>query len=325
VKNMAHVSTEKKQQVQELVSLLKEYPIIGAVDMSNIPAKQMQNIRQQIREIAVLRMAKRRIIKIAFKESGKDGLEKLEPYLEGMPALIFTKSNPFKLIKMLEKNRSSAPAKAGQKAPKGIQIKAGPTSFTPGPIIGQLGKYKIKTGVDKGKITIKEDAVVAKAGDVISEDLASILQRLGVEPMEIGLALVAVFEKGSIFTSDILRIDSTEYEARIRTLAAGAFNVAIFISYPTKDTIEALVKKAYTESKGLAVSQGILSTDTVKDILAKAYRELAAVSARLPEDVQPEGLKGTAAAAPESEDPKEDEPKEEKQETAAAGLGSLFG
>jgi ribosomal protein L12E/L44/L45/RPP1/RPP2 len=37
------------------------------------------------------------------------------------------------------------------------------------------------------------------------------------------------------------------------------------------------------------------------------------------------GSRETAAAAPESEDPKEDEPKEEKQETAAAGLGSLFG
>ncbi|MBI2112759.1 50S ribosomal protein L10, partial [Candidatus Woesearchaeota archaeon] len=37
---------------------------------------------------------------------------------------------------MLEKNKSNAPAKPGQVAPKDITVKAGATSFAPGPIIG---------------------------------------------------------------------------------------------------------------------------------------------------------------------------------------------
>ena len=46
-------------------------------------------------------------------------------------------------------------------------IPAGPTPFAPGPIIGELGMLKIKAGIEAGKVVIKEDAHVAKKGDVI--------------------------------------------------------------------------------------------------------------------------------------------------------------
>jgi large subunit ribosomal protein L10 len=42
------------------------------------------------------------------------------------------------LYKILQKSKSSAPAKAGQTAPNDIYVKAGKTSFAPGPIIGEL-------------------------------------------------------------------------------------------------------------------------------------------------------------------------------------------
>ena len=50
------------------------------------------------------RLAKKRLIQIAIdKVKDKPGIEKLKEHLKGMPAIIFTNENPFKLFKSLEK------------------------------------------------------------------------------------------------------------------------------------------------------------------------------------------------------------------------------
>ena len=97
---------EKQGTVQEFVSLMEEYPIVGVVNMNNLPTKQLQNMRAQLRSTVVLRMTKRRLLKKAIDQvkAKKPGIEQLVPYMEGMPAMIFTKDNPFALQKKLGKN-----------------------------------------------------------------------------------------------------------------------------------------------------------------------------------------------------------------------------
>ncbi|MBI2108408.1 50S ribosomal protein L10, partial [Candidatus Woesearchaeota archaeon] len=185
----AHVAEYKKEVVSNLVELARKYPIIGVVNMESMPAPQLQNMRAQLRKNAVLTMTKRRIIKIAFQQAAKEkkGLESLNEHLGGMPALIFTNENPFRLSRTLDKSKSPAPAKAGQIAPNDITIHKGPTPFAPGPFIAELSMTGIKSGIEGGKIAIKEDTVVAKKGDKIKPKVAEILLRLGIQPMEVGL------------------------------------------------------------------------------------------------------------------------------------------
>ncbi|MCK4521968.1 MAG: 50S ribosomal protein L10, partial [Nanoarchaeota archaeon] len=210
----AHVADYKKRIVDTFVKLIKEYPIVGAVNMEGMPTPQLQKMREEIRKKnIVLLMTKRRLLKIAIEnaKSDKKGIEEIGKYLNGMPALIFSKENPFKLSKLLSSSKSKAPAKGGQTAPNDIVVKAGGTSFAPGPIIGELGALGIKSGVEGGKVAIKEDCVVCKEGGKISAKLAEILTRLGIEPMEVGLDLVAVYEDGLIFKKDVLAIDEKEF------------------------------------------------------------------------------------------------------------------
>src|SRR3989338_6461079 len=175
----AHVAEYKKEIVTSLVKLINQYPIIGIVNMENLPAPQLQAMRAQLRGNFYLTMTKRRLIKLAFEQtkSSKKGIEQLEKHLGGMPALIFTKENPFKLSKTLQKSKSPAPAKAGQIAPKDIMVNKGPTSFAPGPIIGELAMAGIKSGVEGGKVAIKEDSLVVRAGEKIKPKTAEILTR----------------------------------------------------------------------------------------------------------------------------------------------------
>lgn len=269
----------KQKTVKEFEELIEKYDIVGSVNMQYMPAKQLQKMRDTLRDTAEIKMAKRSLIKKAIEnvKNKKKGVDKLETYLGGMPALIFTSKNPFKLYKTLEKNKSTMAAKAGQVAPKDIVVQAGPTGFSPGPIIGELGAFKIKTAIENGKVAVKEDAVVAKEGDEISEKLANILSRMGIEPMEVGLDLQAVYEDGSIITKDILAVDETEYKENIKRLSQEAFNLAMFVSFPTKDTTELMLGKAHSDALALATETAVLNNETADRIIAKAEMQMQSV------------------------------------------------
>ena len=272
----AHVAEYKKEIVGNLINLITEYPIIGIVNMENLPAPQLQGMRAQLRGKFFITMTKRRLINLAFESARlkKKGIEKLEHHLGGMPALIFTKENPFRLSKTLQKSKSPAPAKAGQTAPRDIIVNKGATSFAPGPIIGELAMAGIKAGVEAGKVTIKEDAVVVRAGEKIKPKVAEILTRLGIQPMEVGLDLVAVFENGLIYTRDVLAIDESEYKNRLANASRWAFNLATYISYPTKDTIRLLIGKAHNDAKALGIAQNIFDAEIIDILLSKAEQQM---------------------------------------------------
>lgn len=331
----AHVSQAKKNTVSEFTQLIDKYDIVGAVNMENLPAKQLNNMREQLRDGVLIRMSKRRLLKVAIEQSKKEGIKELIPHLKGMPALLFTNQSPFTLFKTLKKNKSSTAIKGGQVAPKDIVVPAGPTSFAPGPVIGEMGGVGIKAGIDNGKVAVKEDSTVAKEGDVVNATLAGILTRLGIEPMEIGLDLVAVYENGEILTKAVLDIDEEAYLNDIATAASWAFNLAVDIAYASSETIETLLAKAATESKNLAINEDILTDLTVGDTLVKAQNQMFAVAGLLPDDALSDDLKGAASAAasapaPETssaatEEKKDNDKKEEPKADAAAGLGALFG
>ena len=276
---MAHVALYKKRIVQDFVKLFKEYPIVGVVNMENLPAKQLQQIREALRGKVVLRMTKQRLMKIVIEQvkAEKKGIEELDKYLGGMPALLFTKEDPFLLSKIIQKNRSKAPIKEGQIAPYDLVIKAGPTPFAPGPIIGELGALKIKASIEQGKVVIVRDAVIAEEGVAVNKKVADIVGRLGIEPMEIGLDLVAVYDKGEILTKEVLFVDEQEYLDKIAQANAWAMSLAVEAGYVNADTIKVFLSKAYYSAKAIALKTNLLTDDNVKDMLAKADKEALAL------------------------------------------------
>ena len=274
----AHVSDAKKKQVAELNALIAKYPIIGILNLESLPARQLQKMKTKLRKDIEIRMAKKPVIKEALKVSDKRDLAKLADHLTGMPALLLSKENPFRLYKILKQSKSAAPIKTGQISPRDITIPAGPTPFAPGPIIAELGALKIKAGIEGGKVVVKQDALVAKKGDVVSDKLSSLLLRLGIEPMEIGLNLMAVYENGDILTSDVLDIDQDVFLAKLQGAASQAMNLAVDIAYPSKDTVILLIQKSFRDSKSIALERDILADLLVEQIIAKANAQAAALS-----------------------------------------------
>jgi len=279
-----HVSEDKKKLVAELSKSMTDVPILGVVNLECLPTQQLNNMRKQLRSSDVtIKMAKKRLIKLAIEKikGEKSGVEDLEEYLKGKPALLFTKENPFKVFKIIKKSKSKAPAKAGQILPADVTVSAGPTSFAPGPIISELAAFGIKTKVVDGKLAITDDVVMAKEGTEVDGKMASMLMRLGLEPMEIGLDLVAVFENGTIFTKSVLDIDEDKFKADIDNAARWAFNLSVESVYPVKENIEVLLIKAFTGTKAVAMEANILCSATVIDVIGKANNQMLSVKSAL--------------------------------------------
>jgi large subunit ribosomal protein L10 len=273
---MVHVAKYKKDAVKDIEDMIKKYPVIGALNVEGLPTPSLQKMRASLRPDVIIKISKRRLFKFAIEESKKDkpGIEMLEKHLKGMPGMIFAKQNPFRLYRKLETSKSPAPARAGQTAPRDIIVPAGKTPFAPGPVIGELGSIGIKTGVEAGKVAIKQDSTVAREGDTIKPKVAELLTRLGIMPMEVGLDLVAVFENGIIYDKKVLAIDDKKFMEDLINAAQWALNLSVEAGYATKDNIDIMIIKSFTETKAVAIEANILSKDIIEEIVSKAEAQM---------------------------------------------------
>jgi len=267
-----HLPAWKKDEVADIKKNAKEYQLIGLVDMYGIPAQQVQQIRRNLRGKAVIKVTRNTLIKHAFEEIGGE-IKNLSKYISGHSAIIFTNDNPFKLFKQLEKTKTKMAAKAGEKAPEDIVIPGGPTSFKPGPIVGELQQAGIPAAIEGGKVKIRETKTVVKKGGVINAKLAAILVKLDVKPMDVGVALQAAFHDGSIYEPSVLAVDETVILGQIALASRQATALSIEAAYPTKDTASAVLTKAVRDARAVAIDAAVYEKDVVDAIIGKAYRE----------------------------------------------------
>ncbi len=331
-----HIPKWKKDEIEDIKNLITTHSSVGIVGVHGIPSNQLQVMRKNLRGLADIKMCRNSLIDRALDESSEE-VKKIGNYVEDQTALLFTNENPFKLYKILDTGKTQAPIKAGAVSPKDIVIEKGPTSFPPGPIVGELTGAGIPAGIEGGKVVIRETKTVARKGDVVEAKLASILARLDIRPVDLGLELRAVYEKGMIYESKLLAVDETQYIANLTTAVQRAFNLSINSAYPAKPTIGILLTKAASQSRNLAINAELIIPDIIDVLLSKANAQmisLARVASQKDANAIGGKLKEKLASAPKAEkkpeaataEAKAEKKKEAPKETdIAAGLGSLFG
>jgi large subunit ribosomal protein L10 len=348
VTKMVHIAPWKEREIKDLKQLITDKPVIGLVNIKGIPGPQMQKMRKNLRNKAVFKVSKLKLLLIALEEmeSEKEGIIELVQSLDGQMGIIGTDMNPFKLFQVLEASKTAAPVKGGESAPDDIDIKAGETQFKPGPIVGDLQRVGIPSAIEQGKVIIKADKTVVKAGETISSDLAKMLTRLEIYPLTVGLDLSVAFENGTIFEKKELDIDIEQFMSDLNMGASSAFNLAFNINYVNSMTVFPLLQTAHTQALNLMLNANIISPSSIEFLLSKSTGQMLSLASQVsPEaldDELNERVSGTSAPAPVSapegsdEEPKDDskpdetkpkkkeEEKEVSEEEAAAGLGALF-
>lgn len=336
---MAHVAEWKKEEVSELKGLIDSYDVVGIVDLLNIPAKQLQEMRKSLNGKAIIRMSKKNLIDLALEDCNaeKNNIVDLSEYMNGQVAVIATEMNPFKLYKILEDSKTAAPAKPGSIATDDIIIPEGDTGFEPGPFLGELQQVGIPAKIDKGKIVVSKETVLVEAGEEVSKEVASTLTRMDINPMEVGIDLKAVYEDEAIYTSDVLAIDEEQTLADIQGAYLNAFNLSVNAAIPTEETISAIIGNAYTKAFNVGMEATILTSETSEPLIGLAQAKMLALATLVADadgalDDELADKIANAASAVVVEDTTEEEAEEEEEEEeedaeeeAAAGLGALFG
>jgi large subunit ribosomal protein L10 len=271
-----HLPAWKRKEVEDIKEGAGKYALVGLVDMYGIPASQLQQIRRNLKGTAEIRMTRNTLMEHAFQEMGGD-MAKVADHLSGHSALIFSNVNPFRLFKMLEKTKTKMAAKPGEIAPEDIVVAKGPTSFKPGPIVGELQQAGIPAAIEAGKVKIKDTKTVVKKGEAISAKLADVLSKLDVKPMDVGLALQVAYYENDLYEPSVLAIDEEAILAQISLAAREAFNLSVNAVIPTRETIGVIITKAVSEARGLAIEADIYEKDVIDAIIGKAERQSRAL------------------------------------------------
>ena len=278
------VAEWKREALVGLQDLIKKYPVIAAADLTKVRSSQIHELRKRLRSKVIMLVTKNNLLRKSVELSDyKDApIGEFVKDLQGSNILLFTDTNPFKLIILLEKSKVRVPAKAGDIATNEIMISAGNTGLAPGPVISEFGEVKVPTRIEGGSIWVAKDTVVARKGDLITPKMASVLSKLGQKPMEAGLSIVSAFDNGAIIRTADLSFDLTAYRKDLVQAISNAFGLSMEADYVTPEVAPRMLGKALNQALTLADWAGYLETGTVEHVLRRAVFNAMVLNQKIP-------------------------------------------
>lgn len=272
------VLEEKAGEVEHIKEILQGYKSIGIASLQKVRASQLQGMKKNFAGKVNMRVLKNTLVKLALESMDKEDLKKLEAYLEGSNVYLLTNENPFKLALMLERGKVKTTAKSGDTAAMDVVIPAGNTGQPPGPVISQLNSVGLPTRIESGSVWISKDTLVVRKGEPINERLASVLSKLGIKAVELGISMRAVLDEGLIIEGDQLKIDVEGTRDSLVQSNGEAFALSLAIAFPTRENIGALLQTAHQKAFALSLGAAIPTKETIGDLIRRANSEMTSLN-----------------------------------------------
>jgi len=277
----SEISRRKAEAVKSSIEMLERNGAIGVADLFKIRTGLLQDLKRQLKGKVTIKCVKNTLLKRSMQERKLPDTERFFREIQGSNIFIFSNMNPFKLALELNRNKVRVIAKPGDIVSSEIVVPAGNTGIAPGPILTKFGSVGLTTRIDSGTIWIAQDTVVAGPGDKLSEDLATVLSRLGIKAGEMGLSLKAVYEDGLIILGKDLLVDLEDVKNQLKTAEANSIQLAVEAVYPTPETIIYLITRARENVLKLAVETNLMTPETTLLIIAKAQAMAAALEQKV--------------------------------------------
>jgi len=276
------VLQKKISEVEATTKQIENHKVVGIASLQKVRAPQLQRFKKNLADKVYMQVIKNTLMKRAIENcKEKPEAKKLLEHLTGSNLYLFTNLNPFKLALLLKKSKIKTTAKSGDIAAFDVIVPAGNTGQPPGPIIGQFNAVGLPTRIESGSVWITKDTLVVKEAQVISLRLAVILSKLGIKPVEAGLAMKVAYDDGSIITEEQLQINVDEIRQNVKNAHVNAFALSLSIAYPTTENLEILVQTAHQEAYTLAVNAAVSTKETIKDLIRKAQAEMLNLSRKI--------------------------------------------
>ena len=274
------VRPEKVARVGRLTESVLAQPVTALVGVRGVPAAALQSMRRELRQrghpiVVATNSALRHALSKAAEK--RPALAPLLDRVEDQTALLTASGNPFAIYDEFARTRSPTPARGGEVAPRDILVPAGTTSFKPGPIVGELQHAGFPAAIEKGKVVLKKDTTIVRAGQTISREVAGLLTRMDIRPLEVGLAVRGLVDGATFYPPEVLAVDLEAQRQDVARAARRALGVAVELAFVTSATFPLLVQRAHRRALGLAVAAGYPTKETIEPLFAQAMKEAAAV------------------------------------------------
>lgn len=278
--NRKKYPTKKTQMYQTLQEMPKKYPVCALIKMDKVRSSQILPLRKKLKNEVQFVSIKDSVAKKALEKLDIPGIKGMIEHLSGQCMLLFTNMSPFKLNVLLAKNKIMMFARGGDIASIDIKIPAKNTGIAPGPMLTEFKEAGIPTKIDQGTIWIAKDSVPVQKGGVISDKLATLLQKLDIKPVEAGIALYSALEKGLVYQKAELVIDVEAVRNEIAKAHQEAVSLSIEAAYITADNVNQILAKAAQYARSLSIESGFLTADTKEQILQKAHAQAKSVAGK---------------------------------------------
>jgi large subunit ribosomal protein L10 len=242
------VSPQKLKELKELIGLIEKHKTVAISSIENLPSRQLQKIRHTLRGKIAIKTVKKSMALRALESAKKENIKKLSSAVEKNSAILLSDADPFEIAGILSENKFPIKAKPGQLANEDIIIEAGPTDLMPGPAISELSAVGLKTGVEGGKIAIKETKAIVRAGQPISKNVADVLMKLDIQPFSIGLSIKAAYDSNDKKIYSNINIDKEGFKSQLLSAFVSARQFAINIGFACKETIADIIIRAQREA-----------------------------------------------------------------------------
>lgn len=301
---------KKQKYFASLHAALDEFDQAFLVNADNVGSKQIQQIRAATRPESLIMFGKNTQMKKAISQKVKENpdLEKLIPHMKGNVGLVFTKGNLKEVRDSISTNKVPAPARAGSIAQCAVTIPAGLSGMEPTQT-SFFQALNIPTKISKGQIEIINDVNLFAAGDKVSSSEVALLAKMGIKPFTFGLMFEQVFDKGEIYSPDVLDITDDQLKSSMAAGIARIASASLALGYPTQASVPHSMMAGLKKMTaiGLVTDYCIAPAEKLKAILddPDALAAMAAASSG-------GGGGGGGGDAPKAEEKKEDSESEEE-------------
>ena len=272
----------KAQMYRTLQEAPRRHRVVALVRMEKVRASQILPLRKRLKGDVSFVSIKDKVARKALDavKGEVPGLADMASRLAGQCMFMFTDMSPFRLNVVLSKNTVMLPARAGDTASIDVVVPAKNTGIAPGPMLTVFKDAGIPTKIDQGTIWITRDTVPVKKGGVVGENLAPLLAKLDIKPVEAGILLDSALEDGVVYSADELVVDVGAVRDGIGAAHADALALSVEAAYPTAGNVERILARAAQRATSLSVEAAFATADTAEPILQRAHsRALALLSA----------------------------------------------
>jgi len=270
----------KTEMYQKLLELPKKYKTISIIKMKKVRSTQMLPLRKTLKGEVEFVCVKNNIARLALKTLDIPGMKEISAELQGQLIFIFTNMSPFKLNVLLGKNKIMMGARSGDIASMDIVVPAKNTGIAPGPMLTEFKNAGIPTKIDQGTIWIAKDTTPVMKGGIINEQLASLLGKLDIKPVEAGISLYSAVEDGLKYTEEEMIIDVEKTRNAFTQFHQEAVSLSIEAGYITVDNVTQILSKASQSARSVSIESGFMTDETKEQILQKADAQAKSVAVK---------------------------------------------